>query len=191
MIKTIIFDCYGVLTTDRWRLFIDSLPPGPEVEKARDAHHQYDAGLITEAECVQRIFEHTGKRFSETPKATDDVTKNQPLFDYIRELKQTYKIGMISNVADNWIRDTFLTEDEQKLFDAMIFSYEFGITKPDLDIYKIALKRLGANAQESVFIDDIERFARAATKLGMKGIVYQNFHQLKRELESLLTDPNH
>jgi putative hydrolase of the HAD superfamily len=86
----------------------------------------------------------------------NEIVKNDVLLDYIRELKKSYKIGMLSNVANNWIRDYFLTEDEQALFDEMIMSFEVGMTKPDPRIFLLACDRLRVGPHEAVLVDDVE-----------------------------------
>lgn len=114
------------------------------------------------------------------------IAKNTALLDYIRELKQNYKIGMISNIASNWIRDSFLTPEEQGLFDEMIFSYEVGMTKPDRRIFLLACERLRISPEEAVMIDDIESYCEAAHGTGMKAVTYRDLEQLKTELKPLL-----
>lgn len=189
MIKAVVFDCFGVLTKDLWREFTESLPPGEGVRRAKELNHQYDAGLITLREFIQQVHEATGRdpRTVETVFINEEPVKNLELLDYIRELKKRgYKIGMLSNIATNWVRDYFLTSEEQTLFDNMTFSFEVGTTKPDPRIYEQALAKLGARAQESVFVDDVDRYCAAAETLGMKAILYKTFPKMKSEMESVL-----
>lgn len=65
MIKAIIFDCFGVLTTDTWNAFLDQLPEGVDIQAARAVHRTYDAGLITKADCNRQIKAITGQIFTE------------------------------------------------------------------------------------------------------------------------------
>lgn len=186
MIKAIIFDCFGVLTVDLWKEFVATLP---EVQRqpARDINHAYDAGFINEKKFMEQVRDLTGKSPGEVEKVRNsDGTKNEELLAYIAELKKTYKIGLISNIASNWIRDTLLTDDEQKLFDKMVLSFEVGMTKPDPRIFKLAAVQLSVEPTEVIFIDDIETYCTAARGVGMRAIVYQDFAQLKRDLEAIL-----
>lgn len=187
MIKAIIFDCFGVLTTDTWRAFIDSLPPEADINLARELNHQLDAGLINREEFLTQVHEATGEYPEQVEKMlSSEVAKNTALLDYIRELKEHYAIGLISNIASNWIRDSFLAEEEQALFDEMIFSFEVGMTKPDPRIFMLACERLRVGAHEAVMIDDIESYVEAAKGEGMQGIVYQDLKQLKQDLKAIL-----
>ncbi len=188
MIKAIIFDCFGVLTTDTWRAFVDGLPPEADAERARELNRQYDAGQLTKADFLQQVHDVTGQK----PKYVDDMldketVKNEQLLAYIKTLKPNYKIGLLSNVATNWIRDYFLTTEEQALFDDMVFSFEIGITKPDDRIFKLAAERLGAEPAATIMVDDIERYCQAARGTGMQAVCYNDFQQFKTDLEKILS----
>lgn len=187
MIKAIIFDCFGVLTTDTWRAFVDSLPPEADIARAKELNHQLDAALITKDEFLEQVQEATGRKPDEVENMLDnEVAKNTALLDYIGELKEDYLIGMISNVASDWIRKSFLTAEEQELFDEMIFSFEVGMTKPDRRIFMLACERLRVSTHEAVLIDDVGSYIEAAKREGLHGIVYQDLAQLKLELDSIL-----
>lgn len=191
MIKAIIFDCFGVLTTDTWHAFIDSLPPEADVEAARELNRAYDAGLISREVFLENVEYVTGSRPQEVEKLlSSEVTKNTALLAYIRDLRPNYAIGMISNIATNWVRDSFLTPEEQALFDQMIFSYEVGMTKPDPRIYMLICERLRIGPHEAIMVDDIDRYVMAAKAEGLKGVVYKDFSQAKTEID-LLLNTNH
>src|SRR3990167_2198932 len=185
MIKAIIFDCFGVLTKDLWREVCATLPEGPALEKAKELNHQYDAGLISLSDFVEAVHRITGR----APQPIEDIfsspepMKNTELLEYIKLLKPKYKIGIISNVGTNWIRDYFLSKEEQALFEQKIISFEAGTTKPDPQIYQLALERLGVKPEEAVFVDDLEPYCAAARAVGMQAINYDNLKQLKTDLE--------
>lgn len=171
-----------------WRAFCAALPPEADVQTARELNRQYDAGLISLEEFIKQVEKATGERPQILEAMLDNErTKNTPLLDYIRTLRPGYKIGLLSNVGTNWIRDSFLTKAEQELFDAMVFSFEVGMTKPDEKIFRLACEKLGASIEESVMIDDVDSYIQSAKSFGMQGIVYQDFPQFKAELEQILS----
>lgn len=188
MIKAIIFDCFGVLTTDTWRAFVDSLPPEVNSTRARELNRQLDSGLITHAEFKYQIFELTGRAPIEVEKLLDnEVVKNTPLLEYIAELKnQGYKIGMLSNIASSWITDSLLTESEAELFDEMVLSYQVGMAKPDPRIFLLICEKLGVATTESVMIDDISGYCEAARTEGLSAVTYKDNAQLKADLTKIL-----
>ncbi len=192
MLRAIIFDCFGVLTTDAWLAMIDSLPEGVDVQAARRLNRAYNMGLIDQQEFSKGLEEITGLKSAEiTRRLTNAAGKNTKLLDYIRGLrKRGYKIGLISNVATNWVRDEFLNSDEQKLFDQMILSYEVGMAKPDPRMFTLACKRLGVEPADTIIVDDIERYCTAARTEGLQAIVYHDFRQATAELEKFLAEPS-
>lgn len=112
---------------------------------------------------------------------------NQPLLEYIKtNLKPQYKIGIISNAIGDVLYE-ILSKDEVSLFDDIVISHRVGVAKPEAAIYNIALENFGIRAEEAIFIDDIEDFCMAAQSLGMQAICYQNFEQMKTDLEKLLS----
>lgn len=187
MIRAVIFDCFGVLTADTWHEFRTSLRPELQ-EQASELNHQYCSSNIT----MQKFLSSVAKLTSISEQDVEEVIDNQDgknlrLLKYITELKQRgYKIGLISNVANNFIRERLLSPDEQQLFDTFVFSYEEGLIKPEARMYRLAAERLGVSTEECAYIDDISSLSEGARRTGMHAIVYQNFSQMKSELEELL-----
>ncbi len=111
---------------------------------------------------------------------------NEQLLDFIRQkLKPSYKIGLLSNSSGQGIQK-FFSGDDEKLFDDMVFSGEVGIAKPHPEIYKLAAKRLGVKSEECIYIDDDDYRVEGAKTASMPAIVYEDFEQMKTELEALL-----
>lgn len=186
MIRAIIFDCFGVLTTDLWKEFVATLPHA-QVDAARDLNYRYDSGRLTRAEFKSEIEKLTGSKPREVEKlVSGEAYKNTELLELIGELSKHYKIGLLSNIASNWVLDVFLTAAEQELFDDFIFSHEVGMAKPDSRIFELAAKRLGVAPSECAFIDDSERHCAAAASLGMKTVVYENLPRMRGELDKIL-----
>ncbi len=183
--KAAIFDCFGVLTVDHWRAFVDSLPNRDIALRAKELNRQYDSGLITRDEFLAQIHEVTGR----APNEILDIlwgksAKNIALLEYIGQLRQKgVKIGLLSNVGTDWIRRDFLTPDEQKLFDTMVFSYEVGMVKPDPRMFELVCQRLGVDKSEAVLVDDMERFCTAAREQGMQAVEYQDLASAKQQLD--------
>lgn len=191
MVQAIIFDCFGVLTTDRWKEFVATLPEA-QCQEARELNRAYGGAHITKDDFRAAIHELTGRQPTDIDQLLDHETttsKNTQLLDLISQLKSKYKIGLLSNVGSNWIRDRFLTADEQRLFNDFTLSYEVRMTKPDPRIFQLAAKRLEVPIESCLLVDDVEYYGEIASQLGMKFVLYQDFAQTKRDLEKLLADP--
>jgi epoxide hydrolase-like predicted phosphatase len=187
MIKAIIFDCFGVLTTDHWKEFVAKLPAA-QMEQARALMYQHDAGRLLESELLREVKRLT----NQTPRGAeklinDENIKNTELLAYIKELRPTYKVGLLSNIGSNWIREDFLNQAEQALFDEIILSYEVHMAKPDPEIFELAAKRLAVEPSGCVLIDDSAGHCQAARQQGMQAILYTDFRQMKHKLEPLLS----
>lgn len=186
MAKAIIFDCFGVLTTDKWKEFVAALPPAQRTP-ASELNRAYGGAHITKEEFLQAIRDLTGKSPTDIDKTLDsDTVKNTELLDYIVTLKPAFKICLLSNVASNWIRERFLTPAEQSLFDCFIFSYEVRLTKPDPQIFILAAERMEVEPKDCILVDDIERYCTVAEELGMKTVVYRDLAQTKADINRLI-----
>lgn len=73
-------------------------------------------------------------------------------------------------------------------FDGLIFSFQTGDFKPNLNAYKIALKKSGFKARECLLIDDKVENLIPAQKLGMKTIL---FNVLKDNPKTLIKKIKH
>jgi epoxide hydrolase-like predicted phosphatase len=189
MVKAVIFDCFGVLTTSGFRVFRDKYFEGDSKkhELALDLMSQQNLGLITYKDLIKKVSRLANVTEEKVKEYMDENKANEPLFDFIREqLKPKYKIGLLSNAGDNWLSELF-NKKEIELFDDVILSYKVGLIKPDPNIYIMAAKRLGLEPEECVFIDDNPGHCSAAREVGMKAIVYSSFPEVKNNLQKLLS----
>lgn len=189
MIKAVIFDCFGVLTTDLWRAFCDNLPPGEGLERAHELNHAFDRGFISLEEFLEGVEEATGQKPPDLEAMGNSaINKNHALLKRIVTLKQQgYKIGLLSNISDDWITDHFLDKEEQDLFDTIVVSHEVGMTKPSEGIFRLIAERLDVDVSEAVLIDDVESYCQGARNIGMPAICYGSLQQCLDELDTLLS----
>lgn len=193
MIKAVIFDCFGVLTTEGWQEFKETYFSDPDkLDEANKLNYLADLGKMNHDELMPLIAELAQIPVSKAREEIDDYRPNKSLLEYIEKvLKKDYKIGMLSNVSDDWIVKMFSPE-QAKMFDNIALSFDIGHTKPERQAYEFVANKLEVELDECVFIDDRLRFVEAAISLGMQGIQYKNFEQMKNELEKILevTDTN-
>jgi len=100
MIKAIIFDCFGVLSTEGFRVFCDKyFKDSPDKRAAaQDLMDRSCLGNMSFDEFESGLAS-LGRTSVETVREYLNRNKpNEPLFKLIREeLKPKYKIGMLSN----------------------------------------------------------------------------------------------
>lgn len=188
MIKAVIFDCFGVLTTDGWIAFRETyFSDKPEtLEQAISINRQVDAGLMQYDDFVHEVAELAGISDQQAHAMIENNTTNNKLFEYIRDqLRPSYRIGLISNAAENWLPKLFEPWQHQ-LIEEPVFSFELGVVKPDPAMYEMAAVRLGMLPEECVFIDDQERNIAGARDAGMRGVHFKDTLQTIAELEELL-----
>lgn len=113
-------------------------------------------------------------------------TINRDLLDYTKELSQTHKIAMLSNISRSGIDSRFEDGELTKYFDAVVVSGDIGFAKPEPQAYETAAERLGLRLDQCVMIDDKQEFCEAAQAVGMQAIHYQGLDRLKTELANKL-----
>ena len=188
MIKAIIFDCFGVLTTDGWLKFCDTYAKDPAIrEEAHRLNQAVDKAEITYRDFISKVSQITGVDVGEVDKQiSEPLPKNVPLLNYIKTLHQNYKTGILSNISNPQWFEEYFTEVELYNFDEVVMSSVEGIIKPDPRIFKIMTDRLGVQLYECIFVDDRENNTKAAKALGMKAILYKELPQLKSDIKSYL-----
>ena len=189
MIQAIIFDCFGVLITDALKAIRDELYRR-DPEGAREVDQLIRAanlGIIDSREANESVAALFGLTIEEyRARINSGEVRNTPLFDYIAELKKTYKTAMLSNISVSGLNKRFSAEELRTYFDTVVTSGESGFAKPSPEIYEITADRLGVRCDESVFIDDREVFVEAARAVGMQGIVFTGLEQLQKKLSTLI-----
>jgi len=114
---------------------------------------------------------------------------DEELMNFIRSTRPTLKIGLISNAWDG-LREVLHTRVPiADAFDVLVISAEEKIMKPDARIYQRTLERLGVNAAEAIFLDDVLPNIHAADALGMQGVHFRSTAQAQRDIRTLLDEP--
>lgn len=188
MIQAIIFDCFGVLATSFSQALYDEFPD--KTIELHDLFAEADFGRLSETDILNRLEEITGWPHDQTieffDRAQRGVVRNERLVELISELRKSYKIGVLSNVARGMFGRFFDDRAQTKLFDAVVLSSDYGIVKPDGRIYEIAAKKLNIAPSECLFVDDRQENCEGARAVGMRAIRYENISQFRRSLVEVL-----
>lgn len=188
MIKTVAFDYTGVIA------------PGPVSEwlkqnftagdKRYELFSQYskkwDLGKVNLQQFYRMISDATGvapklvwKTYFENSIVNKDVVK------IIRKLRKNYKIILFSNNIGELLRKVLVKQDITNLFDEILISSEYKMTKPSVDFFKLMLLKAKNNKKEVVFIDDRQINVDASNCLGIKAFLYIDATTLIKDLQSI------
>ena len=104
---------------------------------------------------------------------------------FVKEIeKKGYKICLLSNTYKPFSIYIKLW-GKYRPFKKRILSHQVGHAKPDKEIYELALKKIGLKASEVVFVDDRMRNIKGGEAVGIKGILFKDEKQLRKDLISL------
>ena len=196
MIKALIFDLGGVVLNRGLWLFRDYLTKTYGVTDEdtisifiKRYYKPYFSGKINEEEFWRCSLKDLGIKADWAglkQKLLDFYEPNEGMFDLLSSLKgKGYKTVLLSDQTKEWWPYLNKKYNIEPHFDYCIISAKVGVHKPDERIYRIALEKSQTSAENSVFIDDLEKNLVPARKLGVKTILYKDTEQLKKELISL------
>ncbi len=106
------------------------------------------------------------------------------IISLIKNLHRNYKVGLLSNNVNYW-SDMAKAQEYLQFFDAVVFSDDVGIDKPQKEIYELIAAKLEVDLKDCVFIDDTLANVIGAEAAGMVGIKYEGFEKLAKRLEEL------
>ena len=97
------------------------------------------------------------------------------------------KTGILSNIVVPLIR-VCRENSYYAGFSPLILSPIVGSSKPDIEIYKVALREAGGEANPIVFIDDKEKYLEPAKELGFRTVHFNNANETASDLERKLIE---
>ncbi len=145
-------------------------------------------GTLTEEEYLNEVLESKNWNVSiEKLKTVIRSNLNKPIpgtMEIIKELKGKYQLILFSDHAREWMQYIEEKNEDLKIFDKKIFSYDIGAVKSDRQTFRRVLEQANIVADETLFIDDYEKNVKNAEAIGIHGIVFENADQLRRVLTS-------
>lgn len=156
--------------------------------RLNDVSKAFDYGYITRDEYLGELSEVTGLSREEVIaiRAADHM-RNEALVQLVRELKKTYKIGLLSNIgAHSFYGELFSHDEAAELFDAVVLSSDIHVVKPHPEAFLHTAERLEVSPDECIMIDDLVDNIAGARAVSMTGIVYTSVAKLRQDLEQEL-----
>jgi putative hydrolase of the HAD superfamily len=205
-IRAVISDFGGVLTNPLWEAFAawnervgaDPGVLGAALQKAGEARgelplYALERGEMTEEEFIASVQAQLPPEihldgFSDIYFA--HLHPNEPMIDLMRDLRgRGFRMAMLTNNVREWepLWRAKLPVDE--IFEVVVDSAFVGMRKPEREIYELTLERLGdVDAEQCVFVDDLDVNCAMATDLGMTAVHYVSPEQAIAEVERAVSD---
>jgi epoxide hydrolase-like predicted phosphatase len=185
VIKAIIFDFFGVICSDEYWQFVkaDKNDTDGQFNKLSN---DLNLGNISWDDFVDEVARDTGQEEEQVRKMYGSQKINPDMVRLIGTLRKKYKTALLTNANKEQLHQIIQGIGLEKVFNEIIVSSDVGMVKPDERIFQLTLSKLQVDPQEAVFIDDISRYVYAAKDIGMSGIVYSDYGQMKAELMRLI-----
>lgn len=199
-IKNVVFDIGRVLVHYNPEKIIDNLAPGTAHKQAYldtlfhaplwqemdrgDVSHQQGKDILSE------MVDHHPEKARDLHLFLDDFVYHLDLIDGTKSIflelhSQSFDIYLLSNFQD--IPFDRLLEENPFLTHAkgMAVSGKLNMMKPEPEIYDYLLDTHNLDAEQTVFIDDLEENIAAAVAKGIHGIVFHSPDRLLDDLEAI------
>lgn len=117
----------------------------------------------------------------------DTYSLNNSMMDFLQQLRQEIKIGILTNIdiGRSRLLEKILNIDDN--FDYYFPSYIFGFSKDNPQLWNLVNKELvkEQGTVDVIYVDDRAEHISSAEQIGWRGIRYDNFEQLKKQIELL------
>ena len=189
MIKNLLFDLGGVIMDIRRlncvasfeRLGMKDADSFLGEYSQKGPFLQLEEGAISEAEFRTAVRQFIDGEVSDEQidSAFCDFLVGIPKYrlEHLRQLKQQYKIYMLSNTNSiMWrsrIAEDFRQEglEREDYFDGIVTSFEARSIKPDAKIFHVVVEKFGIKPEETLFLDDSQKNLDAAAKMGFQTLL--------------------
>lgn len=189
MIKAVLFDCFGVLITDRLEALLTPIRlHSPAVaQEIHDTIQLANKGILMPLISSQKIASLLQMSHAEYRDYIDSgEQKNNTLLEYIVDIRKEYKTALLSNIGRGSLNKRFSEEELSRYFDVVVASGEVGLAKPEARIYELTAERLGIRTDECIFIDDRMEYIEGAQAVGMKAVLFTSNQELFTALHEIL-----
>lgn len=156
-----------------------------------------DIPLLTEEQWARQVEQVLLEHFGVRAELSDFGARwfagrpaNQSWVDFLLALRRAgWFTGMLSNMVPSWERHWRRMVPADRLFDAVISSYQVGCRKPEAAIFRLAAARAGVTADQCVLVDDLAVNCEGAQAAGWHAVHFQDAAQAASELNHLLSQP--
>jgi FMN phosphatase YigB (HAD superfamily) len=170
-IKAIIFDLGGVI-------FNPHFSSNKFFTNYRKEWNKAKMGEITCDEFYKIISEKEKKTVEEVREESyGHMTIDESIKSLILKLKETYKIGFLSNNIEDLYNQNIRLWNIEEVGET-VTSFKDKTIKPELEAIELMLKKLNVEKNEVVFIDDNKDTVERYTMAGIKSITFKDYTKL-------------
>jgi putative hydrolase of the HAD superfamily len=153
---------------------------------------ELDRGTLSMEDYWSRLFRAAG--VPPTPELIERIERedalgwtrvNQRVVDWSRELRAAgYRTAILSNMPPNKL--AFMRQsgrfDWIDEFEVALFSCDVSLVKPQPEIYRLCLEKLGRDPADCIFLDDVPVNVAAAAALGINALLFRSAAEAATEL---------
>jgi epoxide hydrolase-like predicted phosphatase len=184
--KAVIFDFFEVLHHDPYVQLLEESGKEAYNSTFRNMCEQLDLGRINYAQYMENFADHLGLHVSSVERRVQKLARMvEGMPELVQGLQSNYKTALLSNAGEEELHHLLDKNGLWDHFDEIIVSSSVGMKKPDPEIFRMTLDRLGVTAEETIFVDDNADNIAAATALGIKGILFTDHRALMEDLRHL------
>lgn len=206
MIRAVVSDCVGVLTSslarpfaafnERWELPPAALGEAIAAIAARRGENplfELETGRLGEREFLEMIQLELHRALGREIDMTSfsdvywhNLEPNDELIAFLRPLRETHTLAMLTNNVREWEPRWRAMLPVEELFELVVDSSAVGLRKPDREIFELTVERLGLEPAQCLFIDDLPPNCETAQQLGMRVVHFRETAQAIDELRAAL-----
>ena len=169
--KLIVFDMIGTLTTNPHLIsqVFHLTFPSIDINLVRKYYKNYKLGKISQKQFWKGIgFDNFS---TQETRFLGNLALKQGVIEMLEVLKKHYKLALFSNIPKEWghyIEEKYKFDE---IFDAIIFSGDYGLQKPEKPIYEVLMNNFpDINPERMYLIDDDLEDLKTAKDFSMKTI---------------------
>ena len=193
MLKAIVFDVGGTYFQGSYLGFLEKsckllgIPLTTVTEGGVIFNTDLHKGTVSAEACFRKLFKTTinSLKMQTILRYWGDTWSPDPkMVKLVHRLKEKYRLALFSN-SDLLNSIKYREMGWYEGFDPIILSHELGIIKPEPEIFKILLDKLGLSPQDCLLVDDQVKVTRMGRKLGFQTILFTGAENLERALQIL------
>jgi putative hydrolase of the HAD superfamily len=195
-ITTLFLDIGGVLLTDGWDHNARRRSAAAfklDLAEMEDRHKltfaTYQEGKLTLGEYLGLVVFYQKRPFTRAQFRDFMFAQSKPypgMIDLVAELKVQHglKIVVVSNEARELNAYRIRRFKLDRFVDAFVSSCFVHVSKPDADIFRLALDIAQAPARQVLYIENTPLFVRVAEELGIRSILHKDYRSSRAKLAS-------